>query len=52
MQDQGLANGYGATTLPDGLEKKYPNTNKECVQIEDPKIYWNPNESLNPTFPH
>ncbi len=29
MHDQDLANGYGATTLSDSLEKKYPNANKE-----------------------
>jgi len=29
MHDQNLANGYGVTTLPDALEKKYPNANKE-----------------------
>ncbi len=29
MHDQDLAKGYGGTTLPDALEKKYPNANKE-----------------------
>jgi integron integrase len=29
MHDQDLANGYGVTTLPDAMEKKYPNANKE-----------------------
>jgi site-specific recombinase XerD len=29
MHDQDLAKGYGVTTLPDALEKKYPNANKE-----------------------
>jgi site-specific recombinase XerD len=29
MHDQDLAKGYEGTTLPDALEKKYPNANKE-----------------------
>lgn len=29
MHDQDLAKGHGGTTLPDALEKKYPNANKE-----------------------
>jgi integrase len=29
MHDQDLAKGYGGTTLPDALEKKYPQANKE-----------------------
>jgi len=29
LHDQDLAKGYRGTTLPDELEKKYPNANKE-----------------------
>jgi len=29
LHDQDLAKGYGITTLPDALAKKYPNANKE-----------------------
>ena len=29
MHERGLAKGYRGTTLPDALEKKYPNANKE-----------------------
>ena len=29
MHDQDLTKGYEGTTLPDALEKKYPNANKE-----------------------
>jgi hypothetical protein len=29
LHDQDLAKGYKGTTLPDALEKKYPNANKE-----------------------